>query len=225
MIRFMLQILCLFFISLSAENEKKVTIIIPSYNNEKWCVDNLKSVLNQDYSNYEIIYIDDCSSDNTVLVVEQYLSKDPSYLAKTTVIKNKERKGALENFYITISLCNDSDIIALLDATFNIEKNNFRNPPRGCPTHLKTFYAKLFKKIKKEDLLYKGSFYPMAWDTALMIPMLEMARERHLFIPDILYVYNTTNTISDHRVDRSFQHMLDVFIRKLQPYEKLETLF
>ena len=270
MIRFMLQILCLFFISLSAENEKKVTIIIPSYNNEKWCVDNLKSVLNQDYSNYEIIYIDDCSSDNTVLVVEQYLSKDPSYLAKTTVIKNKERKGALENFYITISLCNDSDIIALLDGddwfsgnhvlkilnkaysekdiwiTFgqftqwphnnnhgnaapipaeNIEKNNFRNPPRGCPTHLKTFYAKLFKKIKKEDLLYKGSFYPMAWDTALMIPMLEMARERHLFIPDILYVYNTTNTISDHRVDRSFQHMLDVFIRNLQPYEKLEKLF
>ena len=65
----------------------------------------------------------------------------------------------------------------------------------------------------------------MAWDTALMIPMLEMARERHLFIPDILYVYNTTNTISDHRVDRSFQHMLDVFIRNLQPYEKLETLF
>ena len=270
MIRFMLQILCLFFISLSAENEKKVTIIIPSYNNEKWCVDNLKSVLNQDYSNYEIIYIDDCSSDNTVLVVEQYLSKDPSYLAKTTVIKNKERKGALENFYTTISLCNDTDIIALLDGddwlsgnhvlktinnaysdqdvwiTFgqfiqwpqdygygnalpipleNIKKNDFRIKCEGCPTHLKTFYAKLFKKIKKEDFLYQGSFYTMASDTALMMPMLEMAAERHLFIPDILYVYNTMNMISDHWIDESFQHTLDTHIRSLEPYKRLDQLF
>ncbi len=228
------KILWLFCIPLAAQQEKKITIIIPSYNNEKWCVDNLKSVLNQDYSKYEIIYIDDCSTDNTAFVVEEYLSKDPHFLAKTTLIKNNKRKGALENFYTIISLCNDTDIIALLDGddwfsgnhvlkilnkaysdqdiwiTFgqftqwphnnnhgnaapipaeNIQKNNFRNPSRGCPTHLKTFYAQLFKKIKKEDLLYEGFFYAMAWDTALMIPMLEMASERHLFIPDIIYIY------------------------------------
>ena len=39
--------------------------------------------------------------------------------------------------------------------------------------HLRTFKAGLFKKIRKEDLLYQGAFFPMAWDLAIMFPMLE----------------------------------------------------
>ena len=92
-------------------------------------------------------------------------------------------------------------------------------------THLRTFYAGLFKKIQKESLLYEGEFYSMAWDIALMTPMLEMARERHTFITDILYVYNTSNPISDHNVNRGLQLRLHNHIQELAPYERLQNLW
>ena len=63
-------------------------------------------------------------------------------------------------------------------------------------SHLRTFYAGLFKHIKLEDLLYKGHFYTSACDMAFMFPMLEMATSRIKFIDEILYVYNYTNPSS-----------------------------
>src|SRR5437868_2077214 len=42
--------------------QKPIVVIIPSYNNVQWCVKNIESVLTQNYSNYRVIYIDDCST-------------------------------------------------------------------------------------------------------------------------------------------------------------------
>jgi len=36
-------------------------------------------------------------------------------------------------------------------------------------------FKKEWKKIAKEDLMYEGKFFEMAWDLAFMFPMLEMA--------------------------------------------------
>jgi len=54
----------------------------------------------------------------------------------------------------------------------------------------------------------------MTWDMAMMFPMIEMAGERHQFIPDIMYVYNDANNISDHHVSRQFQAYLAQLIKK-----------
>lgn len=70
-----------------------------------------------------------------------------------------------------------------------------------CASHLRTFYAWLFKKIDPKDLLYEGKYYKVAWDLPLMCPMLEMAGPKHArFIPDVLYLYNLVNLINDCRV-------------------------
>lgn len=50
----------------------KVTIVIPSYNNEKHIVQAIESALAQDYPLKEIIVLDDCSKDSTVLKVNEY---------------------------------------------------------------------------------------------------------------------------------------------------------
>jgi len=42
--------------------EKSMVVIIPSYNNESYCEKNLTSVFSQQYENYRVIYIDDCSN-------------------------------------------------------------------------------------------------------------------------------------------------------------------
>src|SRR2546430_4847457 len=102
-----------------------------------------------------------------------------------------------------------------------IDSNNFRGY-EWCASHLRSFYAWLFKMIKKADLISPdGTFYPMAWDQAIMFPMLEMAGHCAKFISDILYIYNAANPISDSKVNRELQRNLGAIIRLQKRYAPL----
>ncbi len=105
-----------------------------------------------------------------------------------------------------------------------IQHNAFRHY-QDIPSHLRTFYAGLFKRIKKEDLMYKGAFLQMCADMAAMIPMIEMANKHHKFIGEVLLIYNARNPINDYKVSKPLQRTLDIYIRSLQPYAPLDVLF
>lgn len=51
---------------------KKVSVVIPAYNSSAWIAQTLESVLAQDYHNFEVIVIDDGSTDDTCEVVQRY---------------------------------------------------------------------------------------------------------------------------------------------------------
>lgn len=93
------------------------------------------------------------------------------------------------------------------------------------PSHLRTFYAGLFKRIKKEDFMWEGKFFPMTWDQAMMFPMLEMAAGKFKFTSDILCIYNGANPINDHKVSKDLQQSLSVEVRCRPRYKKIESLF
>lgn len=101
-----------------------------------------------------------------------------------------------------------------------ILRNTFRE--YKCPSHLRTFYAWLFKLIKLDDLRYQDQFFPMSWDMAMMFPMIEMAGERHAFIPTVTYCYNIANQINDNKVNPQLQNNLDRYIRNMPPYKRLD---
>ena len=52
-----------------------VSIIIPMYNSEKYIGECLDSILAQTFTDYEVIVVDDCSTDNSRAVVQSYLPK------------------------------------------------------------------------------------------------------------------------------------------------------
>jgi|GEM_PF-381075 len=105
----------------------------------------------------------------------------------------------------------------------HIVKNNAFREHEHIPSHLRTFYAWLFKHIKLEDMLdRRGDFYMMTWDYAMMLPMIEMAGERHKCLEDqIMYIYNNANAISDHKISRQLQAHIAQLIRAKNKYQRL----
>ncbi|MDU2674035.1 MAG: glycosyltransferase family 2 protein [Clostridium sp.] len=59
-----------------SDNNIRISIVIPLYNNEKYIVNCIESILNQEYYNYEIIIIDDGSTDNGYSLVKNKYSND-----------------------------------------------------------------------------------------------------------------------------------------------------
>jgi hypothetical protein len=245
--------------------EKLIVIVIPSYKNRDWVERNLASVFSQDYTNFYVIYTDDCSPDGTADCVQEFIERN-NIADKLILVRNRERRGALHNLYTMIHSCPPEAIIVTLDGddwlpdahvleTLNrayseseiwltygqfkvyptdergwctpmpadvIVHNAFREFEH-LPSHLRTFYAWLFQKIALKDLLYLGQFYPMTWDIAMMMPLIEMAGERHRCMDEILYVYNNANVISDHRVSRQLQAYLSQVARSQKRYTRLES--
>lgn len=94
--------------------KKKFVIVIPSYKNSDWCERNIQSTIDQNYQNYRVIFIDDCSPDDTFEKVSSVVNNSEKQ-DRFTLIKNKERQGALSNLYHAIHSCDDDEIIATLD--------------------------------------------------------------------------------------------------------------
>ena len=109
----------------------KFSLIIPAYNVEKYIKKCLDSVLNQTYTNYEIIIINDGSTDNTSKILESYKSN------KKIKIINQENKGLSRARNLGVSNAK-GDYILFIDSDDFIEKE---------------LLEILNKTIKDEDLI------------------------------------------------------------------------
>lgn len=239
-------------------------IVIPSYNNEPWCLQTLDSLAIQSYPYWHAYYINDCSTDKTGELVEEFVKKH-HLEDKFTIVHNEKRQGALANTYNAIQKAHPNDVVMIIDGddqlindgvceyvasvytkhpeiwlTYGnyvsqpfmrrcvcrkfpkkiIRTNDFRNY-KYSSSHLRTFYAGLFQRIKKEDLMMNGEFLPSAGDVATMLPMLEMASKGHFrFLSKILYIYRDNNPLNDFR-NRPLQKSCSDYVRALPPYEPL----
>ncbi len=88
-------------------------------------------------------------------------------------------------------------------------------------SHLKTFRHDLWLALKQKDFLDKnGDYFSVASDLAIMFPMLEMAGPRQEFVSEILYSYNDSNPISDHKIKRKEQILAAKEIRQKKRYKR-----
>ncbi|MDR2524122.1 MAG: glycosyltransferase [Candidatus Nomurabacteria bacterium] len=69
----------------------KISVIITSYNTEKYITDALDSVLCQTFTDYEILIIDDCSTDSSVKTIKKIIKQHPERTIR--LLENKENRG------------------------------------------------------------------------------------------------------------------------------------
>lgn len=99
--------------------EQKIVVITPVYNAENYIARCIESVLAQDYDNYEMFIIDDCSTDHTYNIASKYSSD------RIKVIRRTFNRGAVYNQITTLNrFANSEDIVMLLDGDDALINNN-----------------------------------------------------------------------------------------------------
>ena len=74
-------------------NTQKVSILVPIYNVEKYLPKCLESVFAQTYKNVDYVFVDDCSSDNSLNVLKQSLAKNNIPDDKYTIVSHSINEG------------------------------------------------------------------------------------------------------------------------------------
>jgi len=106
----------------------QISICIPSYNNEAYIAATINSVLNQSYTNFELIIVDDCSKDKTWDIINSFND------ARIKVYQNEKNLGMHGNWIKVLSLasgeyikllCGDDIIYPLC---LELQINSFQKP-------------------------------------------------------------------------------------------------
>lgn len=70
--------------------KEMVSIIVPVFNAEKYLENTINTILNQSYDNFETIFVDDKSNDNSISIIKKYEKKDK----RLKLIENQVNSGA-----------------------------------------------------------------------------------------------------------------------------------
>lgn len=121
--------------------EKKVKVLLSTYNGEKYIQEQIESILNQTYSNIEIIVRDDGSKDKTVEILKEYEKE-----RKITLYLG-ENKGFISSFFELLQMEDGADYYAFSDQD-DIWK----------PDKIERAVTSLDKKAQTIPLLYTSSY-------------------------------------------------------------------
>lgn len=161
------------------KNKPLVSIITPSYNSEKYIADTIDSVLAQDYKNFEMIIVDDISTDNTCKIVEDYAKKDKRIKLLTLSQKGgasqarnmalKEAKGKYIAFLDSDDLWKKDKLVKQVDFMerhnyyftytdyeYMDYKGNLINKKRVCPKNVSYFKMLLGDSIGCLTVMYNA---------------------------------------------------------------------
>ncbi|MBR5913701.1 MAG: glycosyltransferase family 2 protein [Selenomonadaceae bacterium] len=128
-----------------------ISIIIPMYNTEKYIGECLDSILAQTFDDYEVIVVDDCSTDNSCALVESYLPKFNQYVKgrvdKLQLIRSEKNSGGCPGIPTNIGIrISNGEYIMFIDSDDMI-----------TPTALEELYQ--IVKIYDADFLTGWDYY------------------------------------------------------------------
>lgn len=99
-----------------------ISILVPVYNVSKFIYQCASSLFDQTYDNIEYIFVNDCSTDDSKLILVTTLQKYPHRIANTAIINNSENKGVASSRNIALHAAHGK-FICYVDADDWLEKN------------------------------------------------------------------------------------------------------
>ncbi len=141
----------------------KVSVLIPAYNAEKYLGEAIDSILNQTFTDFECIIIDDCSTDSTWKIIQKYAKKD----SRIVGVKNEKNLGIAGNLNKAISL-SKGKYLARMDADDWTYPERFEKQVSFLDSNLEVGIVGGAMEVYNESLdqvLYARSYY--ADDTSL----------------------------------------------------------
>ena len=94
--------------------DRPITVVVPSYNNEKFYEKNLVSLFSQRHENFKVLYVDDASTDGTGALAQDF-AEEVGFADRFTLVRNTTNRGVMYNIYHAVLHCDDDDIIVELD--------------------------------------------------------------------------------------------------------------
>lgn len=107
-------------------NEQEIVVVSTFYNCRDYIAKCIESVVTQDYDNYKHILVNDCSTDDTLDVLVEYLDQLPQDIQdKYTIVTNTTRVGAVYNQVTTFrDIKNPDAIVMILDGDDTLVNDN-----------------------------------------------------------------------------------------------------
>jgi glycosyltransferase involved in cell wall biosynthesis len=108
----------------------RISVIMPVYNVQEYLAQTIESVLNQSYTDFELICIDDCSTDQSLSILKSYKKKDDRII----IITNEQNLGAAatRNRALDIAI---GEFVALQDSDDYSHPDRFRIQLNYMDTH------------------------------------------------------------------------------------------
>jgi glycosyltransferase involved in cell wall biosynthesis len=159
------------------ENKILISVVMSVYNAEQYLDEAILSILNQTYSNFEFIIINDGSTDNSLKIIEKYIDND-----KRIILISRENKGLIYSLNEGIDRAKGK-YIARMDADDISLKNRFKEQINfmekhseigACGTWIEIFGSnrkpKIWKLAINSEMLYTGLLFsvPMAHPSSMI---------------------------------------------------------
>jgi len=217
----------------------EISVIVPVYNGSKTIRDCLESILSQTFRNFEIIVVNDGSTDNTAEILSAYSDKIKIINQENRGAAATRNKGAEDCFAPFIIFC-DADIVTTPKMFEKMYEALKKNPEAAFAYSSFKFGFKTFKlwpfdleKLKKTPYIHTTSlirreFFPgfdeslkrfQDWDLFLTI-----SEQGHSgqFIPEVLFTVKSGGTISSW-LPKSFYKLFN-FSKKVKKYKEAEKI-
>ena len=136
-------------------NNIKVSVIIPCFNSSLTIEKSLNSIINQNFNNFEIIIVDNNSTDNTTNIAEKTLSKSN---IPYKIIINKENKGPSFSRNIGINQAKGNHLI-FIDSDDTVSPNHIPNLYNNINPQNQASFVKLVKVDKNSNPISNPNAY------------------------------------------------------------------
>lgn len=124
---------------------KKISVVIPVYNVEKYLSECLDSVINQTYKNLQIIIVDDGSTDSSGKICDEYAEKDDRI---TVVHQSNAGAGAAKNTGLELI---DGDYFSIIDSDDYIELDMYEKMVNSLEKYNSDIAQCLFRNVFVND--------------------------------------------------------------------------